>query len=167
MDPSPARVGLVFLSKILQLSVSPSLKCGCKCCVRTRRYSGFDSTCLLFPASPRWSLRTYQVVVCKTFEKQEIEVQFLSSQVFYYYYFLSCHSFSRKTYLLVLWEGEIFYLLLSWDLSWWCVHYPHYTAEKARSGSMCSINPCQQMHHVYKLCLFCASYRKMPCLYML
>lgn len=80
----------------------------------------------------------------------------LSSQVFFIIItiFFSCHSFSRKTYLLVLWEGEVFYLLLLWDLSWWCVHYPHYTAEKAKFGSMSSTNPLQQRHHIYKLYIY-------------
>lgn len=138
-------------------SIFPSLKCGWKCCARTRCCSGLDSTCLLFPASPHWSSRTSQVVVSKKFEKQEVEFQFLFLPRSFFIIitiFFSCHSFSRKTYLLVLWEGEVFYLLLLWDLSWWCVHYPHYTAEKAKFGSMSSTNPLQQRHHIYKLYIY-------------
>jgi len=108
-------------------------------------------------------------VVSKKFEKQEVKFQFLSLPRSFCYYFLSCHSFSRKTYLLVLWEGEVFYLLLLWDLSWLCVYYPHYTAQKARLGSMSSINPLQ-VHHVCKIyvcsmpctekCLVCKCYHR-------
>lgn len=61
-------------------------------------------------------------MVNKKLEKQDAEFQF-SLFPGLFKLSLSCHSFFRKIDLLVLWE-EVFYLWLSWDLSWWCVHQP-------------------------------------------
>lgn len=70
--PSPFWHWCSWARHFNSVSISPSLKCGWKCCVRRKPCSALDNTCFLFPASLHSSLRTYQVVVNETFKKQEV-----------------------------------------------------------------------------------------------